>query len=345
MYIHQAICISPQQTFPDVDLKVLNASENNRLIAIEPKYNGIPTGILRRMGKAVRMGVGAALALHQPEKSFDGLIIGTANGGMEDCIKFLNQIMDYEEGRLTPTNFVQSTPNAIAAQIGLSTQNTGYNITHVHRGLAFENALLDAFMKLNENPEHTYLLGGLDEISDYNFSIEYLAGAYKKETVNNKDLYVNQNFGTIAGEGVAMFVVNKNSIGAKAKVLGLKMVHTKDLQEVQNTFNLFLNENEQPTIDILLSGENGDSRLSEFYNCIENECPEDTGILRFKHYCGEFPTASAVSLWLACQFMENKQIPDHFIKRNPGNSKIRTILIYNNYKGYQHSFILLEGNF
>ena len=240
---------------------------------------------------------------------------------------------------------MQSTPNAIAAQIGLSTQNTGYNITHVHRGLAFENALLDAMMKLNENPDHTYLLGGLDEISDYNFSIEYLAGAYKTESVNNKDLYTTSTPGTIAGEGVAMFSVNNNSFGSKAKVLGLKMVHTKSLQEVQNAFKLFLSENKTPVIDLLITGENGDSRLKEYYDFIENECPKEAGILRFKHYCGEFPTASAIGLWLACQFIENKQIPDHFLKRKSINSKNRNILIYNNYKGYQHSFILVEGNF
>lgn len=344
MYIHQTSCISPQQIFSDPVLTELCQSENNKLIAREPKYPEIPLGILRRMGKAVRMGVGAALSLLQSENSMDGIIIGTANGGMEDCIKFLNQIMEYQEGRLTPTNFVQSTPNAIAAQIGLSTQNKGYNITHVHRGLAFENALLDAMMKLNENPEHTYLLGGLDEISDYNFSIEYLAGAYKTETIENKDLYSTSTPGTIAGEGVAMFIVNTNSKGAIAKVSGLKMVHTKDLQEVQIAFNLFLSENKHPEIDLLITGENGDSRLTDYYDCIENECSKNAGILRFKHYYGEFPTAAAIGLWLSCQFMKTNPIPDQFIKRKPGNSKVRTILLYNNYKGYQHSFILVKCN-
>ena len=119
MYIHKSTCISPQQTFFDVDLVKLNLSINNILNVVEPKYEDIPLNILRRMGKAVRMGVGAALPLIKDSKNIDGIIIGTANGGMEDCIKFLNQIVQFEEGRLTPTNFVQSTPNAIAAQIGL----------------------------------------------------------------------------------------------------------------------------------------------------------------------------------------------------------------------------------
>jgi hypothetical protein len=143
LYIHQHTCISPQQTFSHIDIDTLNECVENKLKAKEPAYDGIPPGILRRMGKAVRMGVGAAIPIIKNNPSINGIIIGTANGGMEDCIKFLNQIIDYEEGMLTPGNFVQSTPNAIAAQLGLMSKNKSYNITHVHRGLAFEDALID----------------------------------------------------------------------------------------------------------------------------------------------------------------------------------------------------------
>ncbi len=120
---------------------------------MEPDYPGIPAGARRRMGKSVRMAVGAALPLLEKHPQPDGIIIATANGGMEDCIKFLNQILEYKEGLLTPGNFVQSTSNAAAAQIALVTKNHNYNITHVHRGLAFENALMDVMMLLKENPD------------------------------------------------------------------------------------------------------------------------------------------------------------------------------------------------
>ena len=78
------------------------------------------------MGKAVRMGLGASIPLLQNNNEpLSGIIIGTAMGGMEDCINFLNQVIDYNEGMLTPTNFVQSTPNAIASQLGLLSNNKG----------------------------------------------------------------------------------------------------------------------------------------------------------------------------------------------------------------------------
>ncbi|MES2732797.1 MAG: beta-ketoacyl synthase chain length factor [Bacteroidota bacterium] len=157
----------------DEDIEQLKPSVDNKLFAIEPLYENIPPGLLRRMGKAVRMGVGAALPLTLQAPNLAGIVIGTSNGGMEDCIKFLNQIIDYEEGRLTPTNFVQSTTNAIASQIGLLSTNKGYNVTHVHRGVAFENAMLDITMLIKENPSYSYLLGGLDEISSFNYNIDF----------------------------------------------------------------------------------------------------------------------------------------------------------------------------
>src|SRR5450631_2476015 len=169
-YIHQAYCLSAQQTFGEVDINELNGPADKKLLVLEPTFEGVPPGMLRRMGKAVRMGVGTAMPMFQNNSKPDGIIIGTANGGKEDCVKFLNQIIEYDEGMLTPTNFVQSTSNAIAGQIGLLTLNRGYNCTHVHRGLAFENAILDVDMLLQENPSNKYLLGGVDEISDYNYS-------------------------------------------------------------------------------------------------------------------------------------------------------------------------------
>jgi hypothetical protein len=150
-YFHQSICISPQNSFPETDLTKIHSSVNNLLKAIEPPYPGIPAGVMRRLGKSVRMALGAALPLLEKYPPPDGIVIATANGGMEDCIKFLNQIIEYKEGLLTPASFVQSTSNAAAAQIALVTKNHNYNITHVYRGLVFENALLDVVMLLKES--------------------------------------------------------------------------------------------------------------------------------------------------------------------------------------------------
>ncbi len=344
-YIHQTYCISPQQYFLQPGIEMLNETVENKLLAIEPAYEDIPAGILRRMGKAIRMGVGAAIPILKKTGSLNGIIIGTANGGMGDCIKFLNQIVQYEESMLAPGNFVQSTSNVIAGQLGLITKNKGYNITHVHLGLAFENAAIDAMLQIKEFPERSFLLGGVDEVSSYNYNIETLAGAYKKETVSAKQLYEINSPGSIAGEGAAMFVVNNKEESAIVKVVAIATIHSKDVDTVKQQLKIFLQKNveAETTIDLFLSGENGDNRTLTFYTACETLLDKETPIARFKHLSGEYPTASSMGLWYACQILLSQQLPQHMFKKISPKTGYRNILMYNNFKGLQHSFILVSN--
>lgn len=343
LYIHQHTCISPQKTFNEIDIDTLVESSGNKLKAIEPAYDGIPPGILRRMGKAVRMGIGAALPIIKANASIDGIIIGTANGGMEDCIKFLNQIIDYDEGMLTPGNFVQSTTNAIAGQLGLMTKNKSYNITHVHRGLAFETALIDAAIMVKENPGNSYLLGAVDEISSYNFNIDFLDGWYKKDIISNKDLYKVDSPASLAGEGAAMFLVNDKADGASAYIQSLKTFHSEDTRFIKKELERFVTKNFQQGQEpgLLLTGENGDNRLTNYYTVCESVFPA-LPVLRYKHMCGEYPTSTSFAYWLACSLLNNSNIPTHMTGGQNTRISPRKILLYNNYKGYQHSIAVLS---
>ena len=344
-YFHQSICISPQASFPETDLTQIRESENNLLNVLEPDYPGIPAGVKRRMGKSVRMAVGAALPLLQKYPQPDGMIIATANGGMEDCIKFLNQIIDYNEGLLTPGSFVQSTSNAAAAQIALVTKNHQYNITHVHRGLAFENALMDTVMSLKEYPDTSYLLGCTDEISAYNYNIDSLAGAFRKEPVLNSDLFTTTAAGTIPGEGSFMVWMNNQREGATASLDAVRTVHTEDPARVLNVLKVFLSENfiagEMP--DLLLTGENGDDRMLKYYEAVESAFEDTVAVARFKHLCGEYCTASSFACWLSFQMLADGRIPPLVIKKNNSAKPVKRILIYNNYRGAQHAFILVSA--
>lgn len=342
-YIHQTSCISSQHTFRDADINILYEPVEKKLRAIEPSYDGIPPGILRRMGLAVRLGVGAALNVLQNNPTPDGIIIGTANGGNEDSVKFLNQIIEYDEGLLTPINFVQSTPNAVAAQIGLLTNNHCYNITHLQIGLAFEFAMTDADMMLNENPLNSYLIGAVDDISTNNYYFEDKGGWYKNEDVSGKALYETNSPGSIAGEAAAMFLVNRNKTGSVAKVLAVDTLHNEDPSVVKERLQVFIGKYlpEGEKLDLLLTGENGDNRLFKYYSSCESVLNEDVTVARFKHMSGEYPTATAMGLWLCCELLQKQYIPDHMIKRAIANGKYKNVLIYNNYKSIQHSFILV----
>ena len=343
LYFQKAAQISPQETIFPQNLDSIHDGINGKLIAIEPNYPFIPPNILRRMGKSVKMGVGTALTIIENEE-LHGIIIGTANGTKEDCMKFLRQIVDYQEGLLSPSNFVQGVPNAIASQIGLLSNNKSYNTTHVHEGLAFENALIDAIMQLAENKNNNYLVGAVDEISEFYHTIEILKGNYHNNTVFAKDFYDNKQNGTVAGEGAAMFLVNKHREGSIAKLTGIDIFQSTDLEYLGNRLLKFEDKylSDNTTIDLIISGENGDETYQDYYATMEMISNNHIPIIRFKHLCGEYSTATSYAIWLALQIFQHQNIPSHMFKTGTKTKQINRILIYNTYMGIQHSIILLE---
>ena len=346
-YIQESSCISSQSTFGNnINLFDYQVPQGNKISVKEPSYEEIPEKVLRRMGKAVRLGVGAAMPLISGFGNPDGIVIGTANGGMEDCIKFLNQIIDYNEGLLTPTNFVQSTANAVAGQVGLLLKNHGYNITHVHRGHSFENAMLDAAMHLAQYPDDRLLLGAVDEISAYNYNIDLLAGWYKTATINPANIYNSDNPGSYPGEGSAMFVVDNKKQKGSVRIDALKTITTEYPELVSLRFKEFFQSNNLHNYppDLYISGENGDSRMAHFYETCERQIAT-VPVARFKHISGEYATASAIGLWLSAEILRSQRVPEHMLKYRPQPVEapakpLQKILIYNNYKSIQHSFVL-----
>ena len=347
MYIKDVSAISPQMTFTDEfvngDYKI---HAKNTYSAFEPSYSEtIPSSLLRRMGKAVRMGIGTALPLINRNEKLDGIVIGTANGGLENCINFLNQIIDYDEGTLTPTHFVQSTPNALAGQLALMTKNTGYNATHVNGPFAFENALLDSMMFLEgEKNKTSLLLGAVEEISNYNYNIDLLAGRYKTENVTNDLLIRSQTNGSICGEGSTMFVVSNDAKNALAKIVNLKQINFPTEIDLKNKLHQFFTENEitPENIDLLILGNNGDIQFDSWYDLVKSFFPVVTDYVYYKNFVGEYRTSSAFALFLAAQLLKG-QLQNHKGVEGQLNKTPKTILIYNQFEGIHHSLIFVKS--
>ncbi|MDR0801492.1 beta-ketoacyl synthase chain length factor [Fluviicola sp.] len=344
MYIKDLYAISPQKThdlsFEQGDWQVLN---QYAYTAIEPSYQDlIPNAQLRRMGKAVRMGIGVSLPLLARNPKPDGIIFGTANGGLEDCIKFLNQIVEYNEGTLTPTNFVQSTPNALAGQVALLSENQGYNMTHVNGSLAFESALLDAALYFDEHSptEKSILLGAVEEISDYNYNIDYLGNRFKEELVPNNDLLNSRTNGSYCGEGSTQFILSNNPENSLARFSALKQSSTLSEEEITDFVQSFLAEqNLSPAgIDCLLLGKNGDVSTDLWYDKVQNSFP-GTPVAFFKKAVGEYRTVSAFASYLAVRLL-NRQAG--YLIENGATENPRTILIYNHFDAVRHSLILIQ---
>lgn len=344
MYITDLYAISPQKThdssFENGDWQVLN---EHIYKAIEPSYQDlIPNSQLRRMGKAVRMGIGVSLPLLARNPKPDGIIFGTANGGLEDCIKFLNQIVEYNEGTLTPTNFVQSTPNALAGQVALLSENQGYNMTHVNGSLAFESALLDAelFFEEHNQTKKTILLGAVEEISDYNYNIDCLGERFKQELVSNEALLDSKTSGSYCGEGSTQFFLSNDPKNSLAKFSGLKQSSYLSQHELSDFVTDFLTEQHlNPNdIDCLLLGKNGDVHTDFWYDIVADSF-EKTPKVYFKKAVGEYRTVSAFATYLAVQLLNGKA---HHVIENGASVEPRTILIYNHFDAVRHSLLLIK---
>ena len=188
IFIRAASCISPQQTF-DHKLFSTNAIEYNAnaLKVIEPDYKTIiDAKLMRRMSRIVRIGLAAALQCVREAglENVDAITTGTAYGCMEDSEKFLKTIVEQDEQMLSPTSFIQSTHNTVAAQIALTLKCNNYNNTFVHRGFSFEHALTDAILLLHEGKAQNVLTGSADEMTDFAFSILQRFGLYKQSAIS-----------------------------------------------------------------------------------------------------------------------------------------------------------------
>lgn len=346
MYITALKAISPQATYNEQLFEGETiAHSGNKYMALEPDYSGmIPASQLRRMGKSIRMGIGTGMSLLANETEVDGIIIGSSEGGLEDCIKFLNQIVNYDEGSLTPTNFVQSTPNALAGSLALMSKNTGYNITHVHKGLAFESALIDALLQINGGYAKKLLVGNVEEISEYNFNIETLAGQFKEEESTSENLLQSTTDGTVCGEGSAQFIVSAQANSYIAQITDADQISFANIEEVKAMIQRLLERNNLASTDIdtIILGYNGDGRTDHWYGNIQAQLFPTQTALSYKNLVGEYPSSSAFACYFATQILSGKNIPQSSILHN-SNKAIRNIVIYNHYKGVQHGVILMKG--
>lgn len=346
MYIKDSFAISPQDTITDAFNKgIITQHKGLKYMALEPNYaDSIPVKVLRRMGKAVRMANGAGVPLLDKYKEIEGIIIGTAHGGMEDSIKFLNQIIDFNEGTLTPTNFVQSTPNAIAGGLAQYSKCYGYNNTHTNDGLSFEGALIDAKLLFHFKEAEHLLVGAVEEISEYNFNLEFLQDRFKDEkNTDSNNLLLSRTKGTVSGEGAILFYISNEPKNALAEVSAIQTYCYPNLAELSENLMTFLAEQHLTIndIDILISGRNGDIRHQIYYDEIEKHF-EAANIYTFKNLVGEYPTVSAFAVWMTAQVLSGKNIPKE-AKWQEKKNKNQIALIYNQHKNKQHSFILMKS--
>ena len=347
-YINGLGCISAQKTFDTVFLEEAELNVNDTVLALKaPVYKDfIPPVAIRRMAKGVKNGIVAStLALRDAHiENVDAIITGTGMGCIEDSEKFLNAILDNDEQFLTPTSFIQSTHNTVGGQIALTLKCKSYNLTYVNGSVSFESALFDAKMKIEEEEASSILVGGIDETTDYTMLLFKLAGFLKQENQSPYSVLNSTTKGVVFGEGATFFALeNKKKENTYAEILDIEILNKLDIIEVENKIISFLTSSnlKLTDIDALVLGYNGDVDSDLYYKELTNSTFVNTPQVYYKHLCGEYDTASAFGLWVGAKIMQTQTIPAVIKINTLENSVYKTILLYNQRNGIDHSFTLI----
>lgn len=341
-FINGIGCISAQKTFEEGFLKEVELYPDKDIIYVrEPIYKSfIPVSSLRRLGSGVKNGlVASKIAMMDAKANMpDAIITGTGLGCMRDSEKFLRLMLDEGETFLTPTSFVQSTHNTVGGQIALALDCKAYNFNYVNTANSFPSALFDGLMQIRYGEVTSVLAGGVDELADYTTYLYALAGHIRNISESRQ--------GCIAGEGAAFFYLeNEKNENTYGEVVDVCYRNSLEKEEVQGFVDEFLKSNAivHTEIDAIILGINGDEKFDVFYDKCEESLPESIPVV-YKHLFGEFLTVSGVAVWLGCKIFRHRIIPEVLRKKSlSGKGIFEYILIYNQYRGKDHSLILLRN--
>jgi len=344
-YIIGSGCISPQSTTePDYFFETVNGPEVDFYKAAEPSYKEhINPNMLRRMGRAIKMGASAArMAVTEAGvENVDAIISGTGLGCFEDSEKFLLAIINNEEQFLTPTSFIQSTHNTVGSQVALIMQCKQYNYTYVHRGFSFDTCVMDALMSIEEGKKNI-LIGGIDEHTP--IYVDLYRKAKKLNSDNSHKYFEGKTSGIQFGEGSAFFVLSAEKNNASSAIEGVGFSYKpKTLKELMNKMDAFLEVHNKTleNIDFVLFGFSGDKDFDKHMLEILPILSNTTATGHFKHLCGDYHTAGSFATWLANKIIEKQKIPDAVKINTYPKTTINSVLIINGYLGINYSFTLI----
>ncbi|MDR1379989.1 MAG: beta-ketoacyl synthase chain length factor [Tannerella sp.] len=278
----------------------------------------------------------------------DAIISGTGLGCIENTEKFLHAIMENDETCLQPTFFMQSTHNVLSSSIAIDLKCHGYNNTFVHRGVSFENAVLDAFMQFERHRVRTALVGGYDELTDdyYRFFDrigiwDFVPGATPGERC-------------FAGEAaVSMLLGVDRTERTICEINGVELMYRPTPGQLGETLDGMLARAGcgLSGVDAVLTGLNTHALNDAVYRDATARFFGNRPVMRYKHLFGESFSSSALGAYVAVTCLRRGRIPSFLLDAGGGAPSsgidgidgVRRILVYNHYRNRSHSLILLSS--
>ncbi|WBL20848.1 beta-ketoacyl synthase chain length factor [Zunongwangia sp. HRR-M8] len=349
IYINGAASISAQ-TEEEIFSENAMVFHENIFPAREVNYKEhIKPMMLRRMSKAIKMGLLTAKQT-LTEAGVDipnSIIVGTGEGCKQDTEKFLENILNENEQFLTPTAFIQSTHNTVGGQIALDLKCSGYNMTYTQNSASFESALIDAKLQFTEDMEtRCVLVGGVDELAKTSTPFYNLDGQLKRGKINSSEVLESQSGGTITSEGAAFFLLSEiRTQNSYAEIVDCAIYRVISEDKLTEEISWFLKKNDLDIedLDAVILGNNGDSRYDNYYDQLQERIFKNTLQLGYKHLVGDYNTVTAYACWLGAQILKRNIIPQQLKLNDISVKKPKSILIYNQYLGKNHSLTLLRS--
>ena len=346
VYIQSANQISAQKPLSDEWFDNPVFYDDKRVPTIDPDFTGhFPPLVARRMCKLLKR---AAILSRKTLKDAsvempDAIISGTGLGCIDNTEHFIHSIMENGEQFLQPTYFMQSTHNILSSSVAIDMKCHGYNNTYVHRGVSFENALLDALMQFEQKRIKTALVGGYDELTNDYYVFFNRIGIWDFVTGSSPDKKC------FAGEAAVSMLLdtvkNENTI---CEVSDVELMYSPTSEQLQKQLDEMLEKTgcKLSDIDAVLTGLSTHAKNDEVYNDTITNLFEDRPIMQYKHLFGESFSSSALGVYVAATCLHKGRVPSFLLSGmspSAGVNDVKRILIYNHYKNKSHSFILLSS--
>lgn len=308
VYIDGMAQITPQEPFCDKWYDSPTAYGRGLHPAVDPPFAGlVPAAAARRMCLLQKRAVAAAMkamssaSLEMP----DAIITGTGAGTMRNSEHFLLDMKDGGGEVLSPTPFINSTHNTLAATVAIILGCKGYNTTYSHNAMSFPTALTDAVTGLESGRFSSVLLSAHDELPEHYYRLLEEAGEFDGEP--------------FAGEHSLSFVLRASRSGhTLAAVAGVETVSSSDADVLREAAIRACSGMFSGT-GMIVTGDAASSRRI---------FGEGLPVFPYKEIFGSGFSAPAASLYSAVTLLARR-------------SHLDGILVHNHYKNKQHSFIFV----